>query len=355
MSTDFPDGPEPADPSLDGLIRALTADGSADELAGRQAALAMFRRSRRRPRHPRRRFAHPMSTAAAAVVIAGGIAAAYAAVLPAPVQHIAFRMLNGIGVPDAHHPAPSAGAPIVAASLPSTTANSAAAASPTTPSPATAPRTTAPPATACPCRTGKQGANAPQTLVLTAAQARIPADGDDVFSGRLSRGGRAEPGVRVRLLEHVAGHHGWHVAGSAVTDSGGEVMLTVTYLTSNASFRLSAPRGPASPPVRITVIPPVSLQLAAGGSPGVDTLTAAAPTADTGDVVVLQELSGGSWHSVGERALDQDHLASFTVRIPKSGGREYRVVIARTRLHGSSVSGRVRVAAQAAPSSGKAG
>jgi hypothetical protein len=305
-----------------------------------------------------------MSTAAAAVVIAGGIGAAYAAVLPAPVQHIAFRMLNGIGVPDAHHPAPSASAPLVAASLPSTTANSAAAASPTTAPPATAPRTTAPrttaprttapPTTACPCRTGKQGTNTPQTLVLTAAQARIPADGDDVFSGRLARGGRAEPGVRIRLLEHVPGHHGWQVAASAVTDHQGDVTLTVTYLTSNASFRLSGPRDLASPPVRITVIPPVSLQLGSGLSSGTDTLTATAPFADTGDVVVLQELSGGSWHSVAEHELDQDHLASFTVRIPKSGGREYRVVIPPTRFHGRSVSGRVLVAAQAAGSSGKA-
>jgi hypothetical protein len=351
VSRDFPDAPEPADPSLDGLIGVLTADGSADELAGRRAALAMFRRSRRRPR---RRFAYALSTAAAAVVIAGGIAAAYAAVLPAPVQHIAFRVLNGIGVPDAHHPAPSAGAPPVAASLPSTTANSAAAASPTTRSPTTAPRTTAPQPTACPCQTGTQGTTTARTLVLTAAQARILADGDDLFSGRLARGGRAEPGVRVRLLEHVAGHHGWQVAGTAVTDRQGDVMLTVSYLISNASFRLSAPPGLASPPVRITVIPPVSLQLAAGGSPGVDTLTATVPFADTGDVVVLQELSGGSWHAVGQRALDQDHLASFTVRIPKSGHREYRVVVPPTRSHGSSVSGRVRVAAQAAPSSGKA-
>jgi hypothetical protein len=351
VSTDLSDESGPADPSLEGLVRALTADGSADELAGRRAALAMFRRSRRQPR---RRLAFPMSTAAAAILVTGGIAAAYAAVLPAPVQHIAYRVLGRVGVPDAHRPPPSAGAPPVASSLPSTTANSAAAASPTTAPPTTAPETTAPQPTACPCKTGTQGTNTPQTLVLTAAQARILAGGVDVFSGRLARGGRAEPGVRVRLLEHVAGHHGWQVAGSAVTDRRGDVMLTVSYLTSNASFRLSTARGLASPPVRITVIPPVSLQLAAGGSSGTDTLTATAPFADTGDVVVLQELSGGSWHSIGQHELDPNHVASFTVRIPKSGDREYRVVIPPTRSHGWSASGRVRVSAQAATSSGKA-
>lgn len=101
MSADVPDLDlaEPADPALDGLVRALTADGTADELAGRPAALAMFRDSRRRPR--RLRLAVSMSTAAAAVVLAGGLAAAYAAALPAPVQHIASRMLGSIGVPDA--------------------------------------------------------------------------------------------------------------------------------------------------------------------------------------------------------------------------------------------------------------
>lgn len=59
----------------------------------------MFRDTRRRSR--RLRFASAMSMAAAALVIIGGIAgAAYAAVLPAPVQHIAYRMLGRIGVPD---------------------------------------------------------------------------------------------------------------------------------------------------------------------------------------------------------------------------------------------------------------
>jgi hypothetical protein len=334
VSADFPDGP--GGPSLDGLFRALTADGSADELAGRRAALAMFKRSRRRPR---RRSAFPIGTAAAAVLIAGGITAAYAAVLPAPVQHIAFRMLNGIGVPDAHHRPPSAGAPPVASSIPSTTSNTAVSASPTA---AAAPTTAT---SACPCRGVTPGPNAPPVLVLTAARARIAAGGDDVLSGRLASGGRAEPGVGLWLFEHVAGRPGWQVAGSAVTNRNGEVGLTVRSLTSNASFRLAAPGEPPSVPVLITVIPPVSLDLAAGPTSGTDTLTAAAAFADAGDVVVLQELSGGKWHRAGERKLGRDLLASFTVDIPASGGHEYRVVLPPTISHGWSASGQVRVAA----------
>jgi hypothetical protein len=334
VSTDFPDGPGPADPSLDGLIRALTADGSTDELAGRQAALAMFKRSRRRShRRSHRRSAFPIGTAAAAVLIAGGIAAAYAAVLPAPVQHIAFRMLDGIGVPDAHHPS----APPVASSIPSTTSNTAVSASPTA---AAAPRS------ACPCQSVTPGPDAPAALVLTAASARIPAEGTDVLYGRLAPGGQAEPGVGLWLVERVAGRGGWQVAGSAITDGHGDVTLTVRSLTSNASFRLTVPGGPSSPPVRITVIPPVYLTLAAGQAPGADTLTAAAPFADAGDAVVLQQWSRGRWRSVGERQLGRDHLASFTVKVPRSGGGpRYRVVLPPTVSHGWSVSGQVQVTA----------
>ncbi len=344
MSADLPDGPGPGDPSLDVLVRALTADGSAGELAGRQAALAMFRSSRRRP--PRRRLAFPVS-AAAAVVIAGGIAAAYAAVLPASVQHMAHRVLGPAGVPDAHHSSLSASA----TSIPSTTAKSASAAAPTAQAPATAP---APPRAACRCQSGKPGQHTAPALVLTAAHARVLAGGGEVLYGRLARGARGEPGVRVRLLERAAGR-GWAVAGSAVTDRHGDVMLAVSHLTSNASFRLTAAGGRASPAVRITVIPPVSLHVGRGRSPGVDTLTATAPFADPGDVVILQELSGGGWHSVVEHALDRDHTASFTIRLPKSGGLEYRAVIPPTYSHGSSVSGQVRVAAPPGPSDAKQG
>jgi len=120
VSADIPDldPAEVAGPALNGLVRALTADGTAAEMAGRQAALVMFRDSRRRPR--RLRFAVSMSTAAAAVALAGGTAAAYTAALPGPVQHIAYRMLGSIGVPDTPRPAPSSGAPGLAASIPAT-------------------------------------------------------------------------------------------------------------------------------------------------------------------------------------------------------------------------------------------
>jgi hypothetical protein len=54
--------------------------------------------------------------------------------------------------------------------------------------------------------------------------------------------------------------------------------------------------------------------------PGTEILTARARFADTGDVVVLQERAGTAWSSIDEDVLDGDHLASFTVLIPRSGG-----------------------------------
>jgi hypothetical protein len=353
VSTDRPDLAEPRDPALDGLFRALTADGTAEELAGRPAALEMFRTSRREPPHPRQsrlrsphprqhrlrphlrphrfrplrvRLAFSMSTAAAALVLVGGLAAAYAAALPAPAQHIAYHVLGRIGVPDAHRPAPSASTPRPAVSI--------------------APTRSAR-ATGCPCPTGRPGADAAPDLILTAAQAQIRADGPDVLSGRLASGGRPEADVRVRLFEHVAGHPGWRAAGSAVTDATGEVTLTVAHLTRDASFRLTARGGAVSPPVLITVIPPVYLHLAPGEQPGIDVLTARAPFAETGDVVELQERVGGVWYGVRLRVLGPDHRASFRVLIPSSGGLQYRVVLPRTAAHGSAASSTVQVGVRA--------
>jgi hypothetical protein len=333
VSADPPDLLGPPDPAVDRLVRALTADGSADELADRDAARSMFRDSRRRPR---RRYSLPMSAAAAAVVVAAGLASAYTAVLPAPVQHFAYRLLAGVGVPDAHHPAEQPGA----ITVPSTASNSAVTAS-------TIPASSHPAGTPAPNPT--QNPVPRQDLVLASAYARITAGGDDILSGRLALGGRAEPGARVRLLEQVDGVAGWRPAGRAVTDRQGDVTFTVQHLTSNASFRLAGPKGATSLPVVVTVIPPVSLHLAAGRKPGTDLLTAVAPFADPGDAVILQEWSGKDWRSVGQHLLNQGHQAYFTVRIPASGGLEFRVVLPPTRRHGRSVSGRVRVAVRPEP------
>jgi hypothetical protein len=345
VSADVPDLTEPADPALNGLIRALTADGTAAELAARPAALAMFRDSRRRPRH--RRFAVSMSTAAAAVVLAGGISAAYAAALPAPVQHIAYRMLGSIGVPDTHPAIPSPGSSSGPSGLAGTSPPASSArgsAPPRSSAPASsAPASSAPASPRCPCPASQPGPGVASTLVLTTAQAQIPADGDAVLSGRLAAGSRPKAGVRVRLYERPAGTSDWWEAASGVTDGSGDVTLTVPGLISNAAFRLAGPKGAVSAPVLVTVIPQVFLDVTPGLLPGRDRLTVLAPFADPGDVVVLQERSGGVWHRVAAHVLGPDDRAFFSVLIPAAGDAEYRVVLPRTIAHGRSVSSPVQI------------
>jgi hypothetical protein len=349
MSGDIPEMPGPQDPALDHLFRVLTVDGSADELAHRDAALAMFRDSGRRSRHRRPRFVPSMSMAAAAVVIIGGIAgAAYSAALPAPVQHIAYQLLDRIGVPDAHRPAPSSnvrgGGPAPSAGPVS--------ALPASRVPASAQAGSPPAASAsCPCQASEPAAGDAQSVLLSAAQTQIPSNGDDVFSGQLTRGGQPEAGVLLQLSEHVDGRSGWRLAGSETTDRSGEVTLTVRNLTSNASFRLAGSQATPSAAVPVTVIPPVSLQQAPGLLAGTRTLIAAAGFANIGDVIVLQEWSGASWYTIREKVLNTDHLASFTVRTPLSVDRDYRVVILPTVEHGTSVSGQVQIAPRLARSS----
>jgi hypothetical protein len=292
----------------------------------------------------RLRLAFSMSTAAAVLALTGGIAAAYAAALPAPVQHIAYRMLGRIGVPDTHRPALPASAPAPAASVSAGAAPMPSAAA--SPKPASSAAATG----GCPCpAVSRTAAGAVPGLTLVAARTQIPAGGTDVLTGRVASRSRPEAGAQVRLFERIAGRPGWRAAGRAVTDASGTVTLTVAHLAGNAWFRLAARGGALSPPVLITVIPPVSLDLAAGPRAGLDVLTARAPSAAADGVIVLQKRVGGVWYRVGQRVLGQDHQASFSVLVPASGRVAYRVVLPRTVTHGRSVSPPVRIAARTKP------
>jgi len=359
----------PRDPALDHLFRALTADGDTDELAGRDDALTMFLdRQRTAPRRRLRlagsmrmtsiraaasmraaaslRMATSMRMAVAVVVIIAGIAgAAYAAVLPAPVQHVAYHLLDGIGAPDAHRAASPAGAAGLGPSSPapgtggvSVTPGSASSASPAPPNPGST-------AAGCQCRDGQAtaGATAPG-LALSVTQAQIPVGGDDVLSGLVLSAGQPAAGVQVRLSERLAGQSGWRQAGSATTGSSGEVSLTVSHLTSNASFRLTGPEGAVSTAVPVTVIPPVYLRLVRHPLLGIAVATARAGLADVGDIVILQELSGGTWVPVSQQVLGADHRAYFTVPIPRGTGQDFRVELPGTITHGSSASSQVWLA-----------
>lgn len=105
-----PPGDGPGEQGLDQLLGLLTASPTPDELAGETAAVSMYRATvrppaaeqpRRQPSRPQRRVTPRIRLAvvAAMVAITGGFAmAAYAQALPAPMQHVAYRLL-GFAVP----------------------------------------------------------------------------------------------------------------------------------------------------------------------------------------------------------------------------------------------------------------
>ena len=346
MSTGFSDQPGSREPGLDHLIKALTADGYPHELAGRDAALTAFRaagRKRRRAGFPvRARFPFRLSRAAqmgvsvrlgavaAAFVaaIAGLTAAAYAKALPAPVQHIAYSVSAplGLGIPDNQQSAP---APLPSPKPPSTHAAGVVTA-PSTGSPSSATR--------CPCpdRSPHPAAKG-SVLTFTVARTHLAANGFDSFSGKLTHDGSPEPGVRLLLLEHVAGEPGWRRAGSDVTGGQGRVRIGVAHLTRNATFRLTGPNGVAGPAIHVTVVPRVLLWRAAA-KPGMDRLVAGIRFGDPGDTVELQELSAGTWKTLKSKQLNAAHRASFSEAAATAAGHYYRAALEATGAHGAAVS-----------------
>jgi hypothetical protein len=330
VSTGFSAGPGSREPGLDQLIKALTAGGHPHELAGRDAALAAFRAASREPRR-RARFSTPswlrptrLTTVAAALVagLAGVTAAAYAQALPAPVQDIAHSVLSPIGVPGSQgstSPRPSGTGPGPASG--SATAGTHHAVSPSA---------------TCPCPTATPShAIAGSVLVLTVGRVQLAAGGTDVISGELTRHGRPEPGVRVRLLEQAAGATVWEPAGTRVTGGHGRVRFGALRITRNAVFQLAVSGGADSARLSVTVLPHVRLRLVHGTA--ADRLVADVPFGQPGDTVVLEQLSGGTWQAVATQTLDSAHRATF--RVPLSvTGRDYRVVLQATTIHGPGAS-----------------
>jgi len=348
MKTGVPDDLGPPEPGLDALISTLTSGAAPDELAGEPAALAMFRAGLPKapaPARKRRRRALRLAGAAALVLAGGFAAAAYAAVLPAPIQHVAYRALGFVGVPAARPaaPGPAASHP---ASPPAGHGTSPAPGRsgqrPASPAPSRADSRTASPAPR-PSGPGPAAPLVPATLSLTAVQHRIAAGGSDSLRGvLLTAQGRPVPGQQLTLLERVAGQATWVPAGHAATEADGSAVITISNLTANAVFRLAGPDGTRSRPVPVIAVPPVSVTAASGPQPQADTLTVSSPLAVPGDLVVLQIQDGGNWRTLRARQLSRAGQAAFVVKL-RPLRRVYRVALARTARHGAAVSSPVAV------------
>jgi hypothetical protein len=317
-------------PELQPLVKALTADAAPAELDSEEAAVAMFsafssQRGARSPR--RRRFVPPVSVAAAAaVVLAALTGGAYAAVLPASMQHIAHRVLFRIGVPDVRQPGSSAGSsPLSVGSL-SDHSSAATAEPPAAGSPAT-------------LRPGPVPAGPPlpgRPLLLSAARTQIAAGSTATLVGRLAPGATPRTAVLVRLLELTGSR--WRPVGSALTGANGTVTFTVRHLTRNTRFELAGPDGAdaASAALLVTVVPRLTLTLSSDRLPGMDVITVSVRYADPGDIVMLQIAQDGGWSDVAEQPLGGQHQASFTVAV--AAGQFYRVALPATGTHAGVVS-----------------
>jgi hypothetical protein len=247
------------------------------------------------------------------------------------VQHAAHNLLSSIGVPDT--PA----------------ARKAAAGVPQGGPP--------PPAAPAGGGRGQAGATAPQTgepsapdvapggVIVSVAQATIPAGGSDTFTVRLTGSGvTAAAGEPVQLLEQAAGTVGWQVAGQARTGPDGIAQLVARDLTRNAWFTVTGPGGARGVPVEVTVVPLVTVSVSMDETgPPVAVLTAVVTFGSPGDEVILQRLTDGQWLSVGVRSLGLDGRAAFVVPGPAvPAGSAWRVLLAATTAHGAAVSGPVQ-------------
>ncbi len=379
MTSDLPGEPGALDPGLDQLFRALTAVATPQELAGEQDALAMFRANVRPPastvpvgtgaaspvrdttgawRGTRGRFGIAAATsrrsagrafrapirwsvglaAAAALALGGAAAAAYASALPAPVQHLAHAVLGFAGVPDdnpgsapsppRHHrhagPASGHSATSPAEVTPAPTASGSAGGSPSA-SASPTPTASAPPA-------------GPSLLSASAASAVITAGADAVIDGRLTRSGKAVPGVTVTLVERLAGHLKWRVAGTEQTNSEGNVAVQVAALDTNAVFRLTIHGAAPSAGVRVIVQPPIAAVLNPVPGSTRDVLAVSTQYARRGNVVVLQVQSAdGSWAYLRSKRLNAAGQTTFILSGKRLKNREVRVVLLATVRHGESV------------------
>lgn len=409
MTRDPLDNADRGEPGLSALFGHLTSPATPGELAGEQAARAMFaaaraeqpnpqnpgitqsppphvasrrtaaRATRSRPRRRPVRLGGRLVAACGVLALAFGFAAAgYAEVLPSPLQQVAHQILGFAGVPSSPGspsrvvtPLPSPGLTGPGTSAQPTTVGSV---SPTPrpgrpspqpssprPSPHPSPRSSGhsprsgspSPRPSSPGTPGSPSPGPSLRLTITAAQTQIVAGASVQITasltqaGQAGQAGQADSGVRLKLFELPAGRTSLRKVAHGQTGADGQLTLTVPALKKNASFLVIAPHGLRSARLSIVVAPPVSLSIAQARRRA-DRLAVSSPLARRGDVVELEVSSsaaGGQWQVLRMHRLRTGRQAAFTVVVRKVR-LTYQVVLVATALHGESVSNEVTVAAR---------
>lgn len=346
--------PGSVDPGVDQLFRTLTAPPAPGELDGEQQALAMFRanrppsvpavgpiRSAPPGRPPRRRFG--LAGAFLVTAVAGLAAAAYTAILPAPVQNFAYRDFGFLGVPAHHQAKPRPTQTTSGHSVPPGRHHQTSPVRPA-PTPSGSVRTghrpsASPSPTASPSVSPGAG-----LLSATASASNIAAGTAVTIEGTLTKSGKDIAGATVTLLERPARHASWQVVGTGQTDSAGNVAVGVQALTTNAAFRLKGPDGARSPVVRVTVSPPVTIDLEPGAHAVRDVLVVTTQYARPGNIVVLQvQGADGGWADLRGKTLNASGTAQFVLDGRRLKNKSVRVELLATARHASSVSSPVTV------------
>ena len=347
MTSKLPGDLEPAEPGLEQLVRTLTSGGTAEELAGERTALAMFRanihqtdqtrplRTRIRARGHRRFRLVAVSSVAA--LVGGFAAAAYAEVLPAPLQHAAYQALHSIGVPDTKHGSNGVGHEKRASGSPH--GRTPASSHPAAGSPGQSPASSS--SRSPSAASGGAGA---ATVSATTAAGQIAAGSSATIQGRLAKAGQPVSGVRVRLWAHTAGRR-WRFAGQATTTVAGTVKFTVPDLAANTQFRLTDPDGPASSALTVTVVPQVTTSLRVGSGGFRDYLSVSTKYAHLGDAVELQAYINGSWVELRKHLLGAAGKTEFVLSTQQLSGDQVRAVLLASRRHATAASSPMNVPA----------
>jgi hypothetical protein len=277
------------------------------------------------------------------------VSAAYAAVLPPPVQHFAHEILGFAGVPDSRQSFQSATAPNGSSSAGASrhhrgTGTRHTSSSPATPRPSSgsksrpAKRSASASPSPSPSATSSSGASGTEKVAISAASTQIAAGATAVLTGQATAGGKPAANVTLTLLERTVARPRWRPVGSAVTSATGDAVVDVSDLATNAVFRFTDAKGGISGRVIVTVVPAVTLQLTTGPHGRVDALVVSSPYAQPRNFVLLQVQAGSGWVTIRERRIGVGLSRTFLVRARRLDGRTVRAVLPPTLRHATGVS-----------------
>lgn len=316
------------------VIAALRGPASDEELRGFPAALTTYRGALA-PRRGRWLLTRTFGTGAAGVAVGalltGGVAAAYSAHLPDPVQRVAHRLLGPLGVPEPARPA-SQRRPTRLTSAPGPTA-----------------------ARAMSTPQAAHHVSAPgQRLTLTATVPVVPLDGSATVRGVLHAAGHREAHELAVLVGRPATDAAWRRVSAARTDAAGSVVLRVTGLRVNTQLRLRI-GAVASAIVTIRVRPDIGTAVSCTATRDRCTVTVTVLGGHTGDRVLLRRRSGSAAVTEAVRRLDSRGRASFVVATDPANPQTVWVWLPASRLHAEASTRGLVLPPRPTASSGRSG